>query len=147
MYVWLPAKTMFKLCFPKHVKYGDGHAFYMDGFFVKTMEPILLNKHMVVVTNKQSIENFKNNKAVPFKNVSFVETPSADSYGSYAKIYSDTMNVIQEAEDKNNLALIFSVGPASKQLVFEFSKQGYPSYDIGKGFEALYTDISLEDRI
>ena len=151
LYVWLPAKTMFRLFFPKNVSYGDGHAFYMDGFFIKIMEPILITKHMIVVTNKQSIENFKNNKAVPFKRVSFVETPSADSYGSYQKIYDDTVKAIDlikgKVASKKDIALIFSVGPASKQLVYEFSKVGYSGYDIGKGFEALYTDESLESRI
>ena len=80
-----------------------------------------------------------------------METPSADSYGSYQKIYDDTVKAIDlikgKVASKKDIALIFSVGPASKQLVYEFSKVGYSGYDIGKGFEALYTDESLESRI
>ncbi len=147
LYVWLPAKTMFKLFFPKHIKYGDGHAFYMDGFFTKNLEPILLDKHLIVVTNKQSIEAFKSNKAIPFKKVSFVETPSWESYSKYDEIVAQTHDAIKEAGNDNEVSIIFSTGPASKLLVYEFSKLGYPSYDIGKGFEVLYTGDSIEDRI
>lgn len=147
LYVWLPAKTMYQLCFPKNVKYGDMHAFYLDGFFIKNMESFLLGKHLIVVTNKQSIENFKNNTAIPFKNVSFVETPSWQSYDEYDKIFADTLEAVRALPKESNLALIFSTGPASKQLVYEFSKMGYASYDLGKGFEVLYTNESIQNRI
>jgi hypothetical protein len=146
-YVWLPAKTMYRLSFPKNVKYGDGHAFYMDGFFAKNLEPALLDKHLLVVTNKQSIEAFKNNKAIPFTKVSFVETPSWESYSKYDQIYSDTLAMIQTIPQEEKVAIVFSTGPASKILVYEFSKMGYASYDIGKGFEVLYTGESIENRI
>lgn len=147
LYVWLPAKTLFKLFFPKNVKYGDGHAFYMDGFFTKNLEPFLLDKHLIVVTNKQSIESFKNNKAIPFTKVSFVETPSWESYTKYDEMVANTKKAIGMVPEDQKIALIFSTGPASKLLVYEFSGLGYPSYDIGKGFEVLYTGDSIEGRI
>ena len=147
LYVRLPAKTMFRLMFSKNVKYGDGHAFYMDGFFAKNLEPVLIDKHLIVVTNKQSIEAFKNNTAIPFKQVSFVETPSWESYNAYDQIVESTHEAIKEVKEGKGIAIVFSTGPASKLLVYEFSKKGYPSYDIGKGFEVLYTGDSIEDRI
>lgn len=147
LYVWLPGKTMFQLLFLKNAKYGDGHAFYMDGFFIKNLEPVLLNKHLIVVTNKQSIESFKNNSAIPFKKVSFVETPSQESYKHYDEIHNNTRKAIESVPKGEEVALIFSTGPASKLLVYEFSLLGYQGFDIGKGFEVLYTGESIENRI
>lgn len=144
-YVWLPAKVTFKTLFNKKAKYGDGHAFYRDGFFVRNMESVLLDKHLLVVTNAKSIEAFKNNKAIPFKKFSFVETPSTNSYEKYDKIFSETLETVSKIPKEEKPVIVFSTGPASKQLVYEFSKLGYTSYDLGRGFEVLYTDVSLED--
>lgn len=145
--VWLPQKVTFKLRFPKNTKYGDGHAFYRDGFFVKNMEKILLDKHLLIVTNAKSIELFKNNKAIPFKKFSFVETPATESYGKYDEIVENTKKALDKIPIDEKPVIIFSTGPASKQLVYYFSKLGYSCYDLGKGFEALYSDDSIQYAI
>lgn len=143
-HVWLPQKVTFKLRFPKKEKYGDGHSFYRDGFFINILEKVLLDRHLLIVTNAKSIEAFKNNKAVPFKKFSFVETPATNSYDMYDKIVSDTKKALEEISKQEKPVIIFSTGPASKQLVYEFSMKGYQSYDIGRGFEVLYSDESIE---
>jgi hypothetical protein len=146
-HVWLPQKVTYKLRFPKNAQYGDGHAFYRDGFFVKNMENILLDKHLLVVTNANSIESFKNNKNIPFKKFSFVETPSTHSYSKYDEIVENTKQALTKIPKEEKPVIIFSTGPASKQLVYEFSKLGYSCYDLGKGFEVLYSDTSIQYAI
>ena len=146
-YVWLPQKVTFKLRYNRRAKYADGHAFYRDGFFVKYMEEVLLEKHLLVVTNAKSIESFKSNRNIPFKKFSFVETPSTNSYEKYDEIFSDTVSALTKIPKGEKPAIIFSTGPASKRLVYEFSKLGHTCYDIGKGFEVLYSDVSIQNRI
>lgn len=143
-HVWLPQKVTFKLRFPKNQKYGDGHSFYRDGFFVNNMESILLDKHLLIVTNAKSIEAFKNNKVVPFMKFSFVETPATNSYSRYDEIVHNTKNALANIPPEEKPVIVFSTGPASKQLVYEFSKEGYSCYDLGRGFEVLYSEESIE---
>lgn len=143
-HVWLPQKVTFKIRFSRNQKYGDGHSFYRDGFFVKNMESILLDKHLLIVTNAKSIDLFKHNKNVPFKKFSFVETPATNSYDEYDTIVKNTNDALTKIPKIDNPVILFSTGPASKQLVYEFSKQGYSCYDLGRGFEVLYSDESIE---
>ena len=147
MYTWMPIKVMYRILFPKHATYGDAHAFYYDNFFQETMENHLLNKHLIVISNKDSIHAFRENKNIPFTKVSFVETPKENSYASYRKIYTDIEYMLSQVPKHETPVLLVSTGPTSKQLVYEFSRRGVQSFDIGKGLEVLYKNESIQKHI
>jgi hypothetical protein len=147
LYTWMPIKVMFRIAFPKKAKYGDAHAFYYDNFFQENLEEYLLDKHLVVISNEDNINSFKNNKNIPFTTVSFVETPKENSYSSYKKIMSDIEDVLAFIPKSEIPVLLVSTGPTSKQIVYEFAKKGQQSLDIGRGLDFLYSGESIEYRI
>lgn len=143
-FVWMPSKVMYKILFPKNAHYADAHFFYYDGFFKKYLESYLMDKHLVVVSNEDNIRQFKDNKNIPFRNVSFVATPKKDSYSEYNRICRDVNSAIKNVPQGEKVVLLFSVGPTSKQLVYDFSRKGFQSLDIGRGLEVFYMDDSIE---
>lgn len=143
-FIWLPAKIMYKLLFPKHVMYGDAHFFYYDGFFQKYLEPYLLDKHLIVVTNEKNIESMKSNKNMPFKRMSFVATPSKDAYSEFTSICNTISEDIKNLPKGEVPVIVLAAGPTSKHIVYDFSKKGIQSLDIGTGFEVLYKNETLE---
>lgn len=143
-FVWMPAKVMYRILFPKNFSYGDAHFFYYDGFFRKYLESYLLDKHLVVVSNPVSIESFKNNIAIPFKKVSFVATPGENSYSEYERICGDIDSAIANVPEEEEIVLLISTGPTSKQLVYDFTAKGHQALDIGRGLEVFYSDKSIE---
>jgi len=147
LYTWMPIKVMYKIAFPKNAKYGDSHAFYYDNFFQENIEEYLMDKYLIVVSNKNSIQAFKENKNIPFTKVFFIETPSENSYASYDKIHHDIEEMLKTVPKDEKPVLLISTGPASKQLVYEFSKKGITGYDIGRGLEVLYKNESIQKLI
>lgn len=143
-FVWMPAKVMYQILFPKGVFYGDAHFFYYDGFFQKYLETYLLDKHLVIVSNPISIESFKKNPTIPFRKVSFVATPKENSYSEYERISGDINSAIASVPEGEEIVLLISTGPAGKQLVYDFSIKGYQSLDIGRGLEVFYKNESIE---
>jgi hypothetical protein len=146
-YVWMPIKVVFKIMFPKNVIYGDSHAFYYDNYFQNNVEEYLLDKYLVVVSKKENIDSFKNNKNIPFKDVVFVETPSVDSYSVYERICFDIIKALEAIPKDRKSVLLVSTGPTSKQIIYEFSKKGQQGLDIGRGLDFLYSGESIEGRI
>ncbi len=144
LYAWMPMKVMYKIHFPHNVKYADAHSFYIDGFFRETVEDYLMDKHLVVVTSKENIEAIKNTKGVPFKKMSFVSTPKFNSYSEYDTICKDIEKTLASIPQEDTPVLIVSTGPASKPIVYEFSKRGIQSIDTGRGLEFIYSGESLE---
>jgi hypothetical protein len=144
LFVWMPAKALYRTLFPKKATYGDAHFFYYDGFFKKYLEEYLLDRHLLVVSNQDSIDSFKHNGDIPFRKVSFVETPKKHSYSEYEKICSDIDSAIGRIPEGEKITLLLSTGPTSKQLVYDFSKKGIQSLDIGRGLEVFYRNESIE---
>lgn len=142
---WLPAKVMFTILFPKKVTYGDAHFFYRDGFFQKYLEPFLLDKHLIVVSNENNVNSLKNNSKIPFKKMSFVTTPKKDSYASYESICKEIETILIRIPKDDKPVIVIAAGPTSKEVVYRFSKKGITAFDIGTGLEVLYKDESLED--
>lgn len=142
---WLPAKVMYKILFPKKSIYGDAHFFYRDGFFQKYLEPFLLDKHLIVVSNENNVNSLKNNTNIPFKKMSFVVTPKKDSYASYESICHEIETILMNIPKDEKPVIVIASGPTSKEVVYRFSKKGITSFDIGTGLEVLYKNESLED--
>jgi hypothetical protein len=122
-YGWLPAKVMFTILFPKKVKYGDAHFFYYDGFFKTYLESYLMDKHLIVVSNENTISSLKSNKKIPFKKMSFVVTPKKDSYASYDVIYKEIESVLSSLPQEDIPVIVIAAGPTSKHVVYTFSKK------------------------
>ncbi|MCW3109394.1 MAG: hypothetical protein JWQ09_3900 [Segetibacter sp.] len=143
-YGWLPSKVLYKILFPKNVSYGDAHFFYYDGSFQKYLEPYLMDKHLIIVSNEANVNSLKNNKNIPFKKMSFVVTPKKNAYSEFSSICEQVDTCIGNIPQGETPVIILAAGPTSKQIVYFFSQKGIQSLDIGTGFEVLYKEESLE---
>lgn len=142
--VWLPLKVRYRMIFPKDAVYGDAHIFYYDGFFKKHFEEYFLDKYIIVIAHSGNIEAVKNNPTIPFKKMVFIEAPKIDSYSDYDRLCKEIDTILQSLSPLEKPVILAGIGPTSKCIVYQFSKQGIPSYDIGRGIEVIYKDESLE---
>lgn len=138
--VWMPLKVMYQILFSKKTTYADAHFFYYNGFFEKYLESYLINKHIIVITRKDTIESLKNNPRLPFKNISYVISPNLNSYLAIDLLLEETEAIIKNIYNKKNIILLVAIGPASKGFVYEFSKKGLQAIDIGVSIEYIYQD-------
>ena len=142
---WLPLKVVYKNVFPKKdVYYFDAHQFYFDKSFERILEPVLKGKKVILVTGAHNIKTAKDAGMHKRLNVVFIETPSYDSFSKFDEILE---KIIESVQDKDNTRVLLSVGPASKALVYELSKMGIISYDLGRGVESVYGKNSIENFI
>lgn len=140
---WLPGKVMYNLFFNKAVKYIDQVLFYYNETIPTYLESYLLTKHLVLVTNDANISKFKDNKSIPFKNVSFISTPATNAFSSYEDIkLSVRERVIKYG--KENTIVLAACGPASKPLAYELSHEDVVTIDVGKGIEVAYTEERID---
>lgn len=144
--VWLPLKVMFFLKFPKKIPYMDAHSFYYDRYFEEVVAPSLIDKTVVCLTKKETIEFIKKNPNFGLRNIVFLETPSQDVLPVYESIV-ENLNHILSSLEKSKVVLLVAMGPVGKYLIFEYSKKGYQGIDIGVAIETIFTGVSLEERI
>ena len=144
--VWLPLKVMFLLKFYKHVGYMDAHNFYYDNYFESVVAPVIKGKKIFYVTRKETIEKQKNNGTIPWSGVIGIETPETNGLGSYEEIKKriDAAVVYFAKED---VVLLFGMGPVGKYMIFEYAKEGVQGIDVGVAMETMFTGLSLEHRI
>lgn len=140
--VWLPLKVMFGIYFKKTLAYLDAHSFYYDGYFERTVGPVIERKHIVLITRQETIDKQKNNKNIPWRRVSYIAVPEEEALSSYESIKEKIKQTINPTE-LDNTVLLFAMGPVGKWLAFEFSEQGLQSIDIGKVAEVFYTGESI----
>lgn len=140
--VWLPLKVMFGIYFNKSATYLDAHCFYYDGYFERTVGPAIVDKHVVLITNQQTIDKQKNNSNIPWTKISYVSVPEEEALSSYESIKVKINETINPAE-VGETVLLFAMGPVGKQLAFEFAKNNIQSIDIGKVAEVFYTGESI----
>lgn len=141
--IWLPFKIYFKSIFDANMSYADSHAFYVANFFEKNLSPYLKNKKLIIVTTKNNIEKQKQAVEANFSVLSWLEARSPNPYDGYAEYKTNIYKAI-EHEDKNNIVVIASCGPASKPLAYELSTNNIQCLDIGTGFEHLYKQKALD---
>ncbi len=143
LYVWLPLKAMFWIYFKKNIPYLDAHAFYYDGYFERTVGAAIVNKQVILVTKRETIDKQKNNKNIPWKRLDYVVVPETEALSSYESIKNKIEQVINPDEVKETV-LLFALGPVGKKIAFEFAKNNIQSIDIGKVAEVMYTGESIE---
>ena len=66
---WLPMKVYYNLYFPKHIKYVDASLFYYKDSFKEVLEDYLLDKHVIYMTRKDTLQYSDNNPLIPMKSV------------------------------------------------------------------------------
>lgn len=144
LHVWLPLKILFRFIFPHNVSYFDAHLFYRNNGFNRSLANVLDGYKILVVTRNHNIQLIQEALSNKFQ-VEFIETPERESFKLVNELTKQIQNIVNK--DKENYRVILSCGPASKVLVYELSKQGIISYDIGKGIEAIYHPNKLEEQI
>lgn len=146
LYVWLPLKIMFRLYFNKKEPYLDAHAFYYDGFLENTVGHVIRDKHIFIITKEETINKQRSNPRIPWRQVDYISTPSESSLDSFDGIREKVLEAIKKY-NKTDIVLLFALGPVGKKLIFELSKEGIQSLDIGRGIETMYTDESIAHLI
>lgn len=140
---WLPGKVMYNLFFNKNIKYVDQVLFYYNETIPTYLESYLLTKHLILVSNEKNISKFKENKSIPFKNVSFILTPATNAFTTYESIKSSVREEVIKYGRENTIVLA-ACGPASKPLAYELSYEGIVTIDVGRGIEVAYTDERID---
>lgn len=140
--VWLPLKIFYHFLFPHSVKYFDAHLFYRDGGFDRSLNLIFKKYKIVIVTCLNNINLMKESNIENKINVTFIETPERESF----KLVPELLQKIKShvGNDKEKYRIVIAAGPASKVLVYELSKTGVISYDIGRGIETVYRKNEIE---
>ncbi len=141
--VWLPLKAIFLLYFKKEIPYLDAHVFYYDGYFERTIGPILSGKRIILITRQDTIDKQKNNIDIPWSNVQYLATPAEEALDSYASIKQQIEQMLT-ATEIGQTVLLFAMGPVGKYLAYEYAQRGVQSLDIGKVAEVMYTSESIE---
>lgn len=144
--VWLPLKVIFLLKFYKHVGYMDAHNFYYDDYFETVAAPLIKDKKIFYVTRKETIEKQKNNGSIPWRDVIGIETPGTNGLGSYEAV-KKRIDVEITHFNKEDVVLLFGMGPVGKYMIFEYAKEGIQAIDVGVAMETMFTKVSLEHLI
>ncbi len=141
--VWLPLKVIFFLKFKKNVGYFDAHSFYYDNYFESTVGPLLLDKKVVLITKKTTIDFHMRNNNIPWKHLTFIEVPEIEAFNAYDDIKQKIETHIAQFVPTDTV-LLFALGPVGKYLTYHFAFAGIQSLDIGKVAEVMYNNVSLE---
>ena len=139
---WLPSKVYFDLYFNKNVKYVDASVFYYNDTVKNYLEKFLLSKRIILVSKKEYIDNFKNNKAIPFKDVSFVETLDKNAFRDFFSLKEKVLLEVEKYGKDKSLVLI-SCGPAGKVLAYDLLDK-VQVLDIGLGVEIIYSNKKID---
>ncbi len=131
---WLPLKIEFNRIFNKKAQYLDAHFFYFKDKMLTFFERFIKNKNVIFVTNKETINNIKQIDGY-FASVNFVETLEKNAFSERGRV----SNQIRDLLNKNdNSIVIFSCGPAGKDIAYEYAVKGFICYDLGFGLRYLY---------
>jgi len=144
--VWMPFKSIFFLRFPKRVPYMDAHSFYYPQYFERIIVPVIADKRIVVITRAGIIDDLRRNDRLPWRDIEYVETPEQDLLQSYDEV-TQSIDAILNNHNREDTVLLFAGGPASKYMVYEYSRKGYQGIDVGRGLETVFTDTSLQHLI
>lgn len=137
-------KAMFFLHFNKNVSYMDAHNFYYDNYFATVFAPVFKDKKVICLTNKRVIEDQRKNKAIPWKDIFYIESPEINAMDAYERIVTSLGEELSKY-NKQDVVIFAAMGPVGKCIIFKYAQKGYQGIDIGRGLEVMYKDESLED--
>lgn len=141
---WLPMKVYYKLYFPKDIKYVDASIFYYKNSFKNILEEYLLDKHVIYMTRKETLDSLKKNTKIPFTSVSYIETGDKNAYSRYEELNEKLSHAVKEVPEGKTPVVLMACSQAGKILAYEWSKKGVQVLDIGVGIEIMYTEKSLD---
>ncbi|MDX9697614.1 MAG: GT-D fold domain-containing glycosyltransferase [Bacteroidales bacterium] len=142
---WLPLKAYYYLYFPKQVSYIDSSIFYYQETIPKFVEEYLLDKQVVVVTKKETIEKLVSNKNIPFKDIVYIETPAVKASLMSKQIMEDILTSVESSKKKS--VVLLACGPFSKILAYDLALKNIQSIDIGVGVEFMYTGTDKSEMV
>ena len=143
---WFISKGYFKYKYPKSIKYGDAHMFYINGFLEESILPQVSNKKIICVTNEEDIKSKKDLFNSFFDTVVWLAIPDKNSFDVYDDTLNKIENLIKDKEliVKDTLVLV-SCGPMGKVLAYDLSKKGVQTIDVGHGLKTMFKkDLSLQ---
>lgn len=141
-YLWMPAKILYRMWFPKKPAYFNGSYFYIDNTSIPFMQALSEKNDVVLVSNHAVIESVKPHAQHFFKealSVSYIETPEANAFASY----DDIMENVSRTQTDHTVVFM-ACGPAGKAMIYDLSKKGILAHDIGYGLTGAYTGESRE---
>lgn len=141
-YLWMPAKILYRLWFPKKPAYFNGSYFYIDNTAIPFMQTLSHGNDIALVTNKDVIEAVKPHASVFFKGgttITYIETPLIHAFASYDSI----MNTIVSSATPHTV-IFMACGPAGKAIIYDLAKKHIRAHDIGYGLTGAYTGESRE---
>ena len=143
---YLSSKMAYQQLFNKHMPYFDAHLFYRGKSFERVLEKVLRGKRVLLVT---SAGNWKLMEEAGLKeklDVSLIECKPKNSFDEFDLLLQRIYDPIPAGHEKDFRVLV-SAGPTSKALVYELSKKGIITYDLGRGIEAVYRPNEIESAI
>lgn len=142
--LWLPSKVVYLLNYNKKATYIDNGIFYHRNIFKQQVLPYIKNKHVIVITREGTIDYIKKeNKEI--ENISYVKTPDFQAYDVYEEIVKEVKLAIKKSDLKP--VLLVAIGPATKALVYDFSKNKVQGIDVGRGLEFIFSNEGLEHML
>ncbi len=141
--VWRLYRSVFPFFFKQDVPYAPLTFFYLKDRFKKEIAPLLINCHVICVSNTQVLSTeLKTYMDDTFSSTTYVITPAQNADSQEDSIRTE----IDQACSKNNnlpVTILFAAGPASKVLAYEYMKKGIQCLDLGHGMEVI---TSSKDR-
>lgn len=146
LYCWLPFKVLYRQSFPKHMKYFDAHLFYRTDSFKKVLEEILEGRKILLVTSFENWQLLMDAGMHEKLDIAFVECKPSQAFHEFDTLLRGVLERV-DVGNEGAYRVLASAGPASKALVYELSRRGIASYDLGKGIEAVPGSGRLESLI
>ncbi len=141
-YLWMPAKILYSMWFPKKPKYFNGSYFYIDNTSIPFMQALSDQKDVLLVSNAEVIRQTQPHSAYFFKHArsfSSIETPEKNTF----EVYDATIKNIEKYITPHTV-IFMACGPAGKAMIYDLSKKGILAHDIGHGLTGAYTKESRE---
>jgi hypothetical protein len=145
--IWRLFRAMYVRKFDMTQAYADAVIFYQRDNFSKTVEPLLRNHHVIVVSKEENLtselQSYMNKTAHSWQ---FITAPARNAYNDSISIQKSIDQAINKKLDSKTL-LLFAAGPASKALALHYIKDAIQCIDIGHGLEILGRNDDYSDRL
>jgi hypothetical protein len=141
-YLWMPAKILYRMWFPKDAAYFNGSYFYINNTSTPFMQSLSRGQDVILVSNSEVIGGVRPHASHFFKDaaaVSYVETPEKNASAAY----DDIMRDIRKSCTPSTV-IFMACGPAGKAMIYDLSKEGVLAHDIGYGLTGAYTGEERE---
>jgi hypothetical protein len=141
-YLWIPAKILYRMLFPKKPAYFNGSYFYINGTSIPFMQALSKESDVLLISNRNVIEATKPHTEHFFQkaySVSYIETPEKNASTHYDEIMKQI-----EQKCTPRTVIFMACGPAGKAMIYDLSKKNILAHDIGYGLTGAYTGEERE---